>query len=145
MNCPLIASDGSKIGTFCLFDDEPRKLDDEQRELLRDLARLAAATVERDRADARLRADEDALRESERRMALAIAGSGTGIWDRNVRTNEIHYSPGWKAILGYADSEITCPASAATDYGNAADGRWSTNCADRQYRHCRDECGRCER
>jgi GGDEF domain-containing protein len=40
-------------------------------------------------------------------MALAIAGSGTGIWDRNIVTNEIHYSAGWKAILGYADWELT--------------------------------------
>lgn len=51
--------------------------------------------------------DEDARRKNERRMALAIEGSGTGIWDRDVRANEIHYSAGWKAILGYADSEIT--------------------------------------
>ncbi|MFZ6710590.1 sensor domain-containing diguanylate cyclase [Undibacterium sp. TC9W] len=40
------------------------------------------------------------------RMALAIEGSGTGIWDRDVPAGLIHYSPGWKAILGYADAEI---------------------------------------
>mgnify|MGYP002712553309 CR=1 FL=1 len=45
-----------------------------------------------------------ALRDSERRMALAIAGSGTGIWDRNISTGEIHYSSSWKALLGYADA-----------------------------------------
>lgn len=58
-------------------------------------------------APARLLDDIRALRESERRMALAIAGSGTGIWDRNILTNEIHYSEGWKAIIGYADDEIS--------------------------------------
>lgn len=41
------------------------------------------------------------------RMALAIEGSGTGIWDRDISAGRIHYSPGWKAMLGYADSEIT--------------------------------------
>ncbi|PXX43152.1 PAS domain S-box-containing protein/diguanylate cyclase (GGDEF)-like protein [Undibacterium pigrum] len=41
------------------------------------------------------------------RMALAIEGSATGIWDRDIPAGRIHYSPGWKAILGYADSEIT--------------------------------------
>lgn len=40
-------------------------------------------------------------------LTLAIEGSGTGIWDRNVATGEIHYSPTWKAMLGYADSEIS--------------------------------------
>ncbi|HEY9459666.1 MAG TPA: diguanylate cyclase [Paralcaligenes sp.] len=49
---------------------------------------------------------KDALREKETRLALAIEGSGTGVWDRNVPTGEIFYSPGWKAILGYSDSEI---------------------------------------
>ncbi|MFL9927341.1 diguanylate cyclase [Herbaspirillum lusitanum] len=41
------------------------------------------------------------------RMALAIEGSGTGIWDRNAVTGEIHYSQGWKAILGYEDWELS--------------------------------------
>jgi diguanylate cyclase (GGDEF)-like protein/PAS domain S-box-containing protein len=49
----------------------------------------------------------DMLRESEKRMALAITGSSTGVWDRNVLTGEIHYSTGWKAILGYAEHEIS--------------------------------------
>lgn len=104
--CPLLAADGRAIGVFALLDDQPRALDSEQRECLRDLARLAAASVENDHAAARLQVDAAALRDRERRMALAIAGSGTGIWDRNVQTGEIHYSTGWKAILGYADDEI---------------------------------------
>jgi diguanylate cyclase (GGDEF)-like protein len=39
--CPLRVSDGSKLGTLCLIDTKPRQLDDEERELLRDLARMA--------------------------------------------------------------------------------------------------------
>jgi diguanylate cyclase (GGDEF)-like protein/PAS domain S-box-containing protein len=105
--CPLRTSNGETLGAFCLLDTTPRELDDGQRECLRDFARLATAIVERDDVVARLKEDEDALREREKRMALAIAGSGTGIWDRNIPTNEIHYSEGWKAILGYADWELT--------------------------------------
>ncbi len=40
-------------------------------------------------------------------MALAIEGSGTGLWDRDVVTGEIRYSPGWKAILGYRPNELS--------------------------------------
>ncbi|WER47549.1 diguanylate cyclase [Cupriavidus sp. WKF15] len=47
------------------------------------------------------------LRKREQLLALAIAGSGTGIWDRNVATGEIQYSSGWKAMLGYADWEVS--------------------------------------
>ncbi|MEB0045218.1 MULTISPECIES: sensor domain-containing diguanylate cyclase [unclassified Pseudomonas] len=39
--CPLSVGDGSKLGTLCLIDTRPRRLDDEERELLRDLARMA--------------------------------------------------------------------------------------------------------
>ncbi|HEY9281303.1 MAG TPA: diguanylate cyclase [Eoetvoesiella sp.] len=105
--CPLITSNGNRVGVFCLLDIQPRKLNDEQLEFLSDLGSLAAAIVERDLADAQLKSQENLLRERERRMALAIEGSGTGIWDRNVETNEIYYSTSWKAILGYSDSEVS--------------------------------------
>lgn len=105
--CPLEASNGDLIGALWLLDDKPRELDDEQRECLRDLARLAAISAERDRLKSRLRTEAEALRESERRMALAIEGSGTGIWDRDLRTDEIHYSDGWKSILGYTANEVS--------------------------------------
>lgn len=48
-----------------------------------------------------------ALRASEARMALAIEGSGTGVWDRNIVSGEMYYSPGWKAMLGYEEHEIS--------------------------------------
>lgn len=44
--------------------------------------------------------------ESER-LALAIEGSGTGIWDRNVQTDEIYYSTDWKAMLGFKEDEVS--------------------------------------
>jgi len=39
-------------------------------------------------------------------LSLAVTNSGTGIWDRDVRSGFITYSSGWKAILGYRDDEI---------------------------------------
>ena len=50
---------------------------------------------------------EESLRESFTRMVLAIDGSDTGIWDRNIATGEILYSAGWKALLGYSDTEVS--------------------------------------
>ncbi|MFZ6047024.1 diguanylate cyclase [Pseudomonas sp. CR3202] len=104
--CPVRAEDGGVLGMLCLLHDQPRELDTAQLLLLRELARLAADLLARERADAELRRELEVLRGSERRMALAIAGSGTGIWDRNVTTGEIHYSTGWKAMLGYAEHEV---------------------------------------
>ncbi len=38
---------------------------------------------------------------------LAIATSGFGVWDRDVATGRIVYSAAWKAMLGYAEQEIS--------------------------------------
>jgi PAS domain S-box-containing protein len=55
---------------------------------------------------------EEALRQSEERLTLAFAGAQEGVWDWNLETGAVVYSPRWKQMLGYADEEIEPHVSA---------------------------------
>ncbi len=49
---------------------------------------------------------ESALRFSEERFNLAVIGSNDGLWDWDVLTGDIYFSPRSKELAGYADHEI---------------------------------------
>ncbi|TMS57272.1 diguanylate cyclase [Imbroritus primus] len=104
---PLLAEDGTLLGAFYLFDHRPQALCAMHRTCLDELAGVTASAVQQSRALASMTARNTTLMEKERRMLLAIEGSGTGIWDRNVAADEIHYSRSWKALLGYREHELT--------------------------------------
>jgi len=44
--------------------------------------------------------------ESEELWHFAIEGSGDGVWEWNVQTNEVWFSKRWKEMLGYAENEV---------------------------------------
>ncbi|MCI0485348.1 MAG: EAL domain-containing protein [Blastocatellia bacterium] len=62
------------------------------------------ATLKR-QTDERQQAFET-LAASEERYALVARSQSDGLWDWDLKTNEIHFCSRWKAMLGYAEDEI---------------------------------------
>ncbi|MEA5625912.1 PAS domain-containing protein [Nostoc sp. UHCC 0251] len=49
---------------------------------------------------------EQSLRDSEERLQMALEGSGGGLWDWNIITNEDYLSSRWLEMLGYEKGEL---------------------------------------
>ncbi len=49
---------------------------------------------------------EDALRSSQERLTLSLAGSPDGVWDWDIPSGDVFYSSRFKWLLGYQDDEF---------------------------------------
>jgi diguanylate cyclase (GGDEF)-like protein/PAS domain S-box-containing protein len=75
--------------------------DQDPVEILKTLPRDAAGTV----TGSQNRADP--LTEVETRCSYALQGSGLGVWDWNLESNKVYWSPVWLGMLGYQEGEIS--------------------------------------
>lgn len=49
---------------------------------------------------------ENALKKSEERLNLALQATNLGLWDWNLITNQVYFSPIWFSMIGYGPNEL---------------------------------------
>ncbi|GAP17099.1 GAF domain-containing protein [Levilinea saccharolytica] len=81
---PLCTSEGQVDGVLCMMSDATQQV-------------VGSEALQR---------TLQALREREERFDLVVRGTNDGIWDWNLQTQSVYYSPRWKAMIGYAENEL---------------------------------------
>jgi PAS domain S-box-containing protein len=67
---------------------------------------LQSLVFQFNRMSAQLSDSYAALQRKNDQLELVMRGSNEGIWDWDVRSNTVYFSPRWKSMLGYSESEI---------------------------------------
>ena len=89
--------------------ERTQKLSEINQELAISNQEIALEIQERQRVEA-------ILRERQERYELAVSGTNDGIWDWDLQTNEVYYSPTWMRILGYGDNPLPQLLSTWSDH-----------------------------
>jgi PAS domain S-box-containing protein len=90
---PIMSREGARLGTLATHFRSARNPSNQDLRLLDLYVRQAADIIERHQAD-------DALRESEERLRLAQLKTGIGLWDWDLRTGRVTWTPELEAIFG---------------------------------------------
>lgn len=67
---------------------------------------LELNTIKLQQEIAEKQAIEQKLRAKDERYELAVSGTNDGIWDWNLNTNEVYFSPAWMRIIGYENNPL---------------------------------------
>jgi PAS domain S-box-containing protein len=105
---PLVTAEGLALGSLCVSHTEPRAWTDDDLAALRDLAGVAAAEIERRRAEARSARAQEQLRSADAYFRAVVEQSLAGIYV--IQDGRFRYvNPALAAIFQYPVEELVRP------------------------------------
>ena len=93
LGAPLRAASGQVVGALAVYDSTPRDWSEDATELLEQLAASVVAELE-------LSAAQSAVGTSRAWLEVALEASSVGIWERDLRTEGIHWDDRCAALFG---------------------------------------------
>jgi PAS domain S-box-containing protein len=98
---------GKTIGALIIYSLHPEGFGPKESEILEQLAADLSYGIGALRAQEKHRQTQGKLNRTAEQLKVAVAASNTGLWDCDLQTNEVYYSPEWKRQLGYAEDELS--------------------------------------
>ncbi len=92
---PISSRSGAVLGSFAMYYESPRSPEPGELESIGLAARLAAIALDRARADA-------ALRRNEERLNRALQAAKMGTWEWEIASQRVTWSDGVEALFGVA-------------------------------------------
>ena len=91
---PIRLSAGQRVGTLCVIDQQPRRLDAQKTKVLTQLAGAAARAME-------MRLAEKELGEQSQRLQAILDSTGAGSWEVDLDSGDVRINAQYAHMLGY--------------------------------------------
>ena len=98
---------GELCGALTIFTTEPGFFREREMELLKEVSTDVSSAIDKIADHLLRRQTQEALAYSNERLALALAASRMGVWEWNIETNEVFWSPECYDIIGMKHPDPT--------------------------------------
>jgi diguanylate cyclase (GGDEF)-like protein/PAS domain S-box-containing protein len=102
---PIVLNDGSRVGTLCVIDRHPKKLTDNQREVLGYLAMAAAKALDSRRISRLFEKEHRVREEVEKNFQILSEFSLLGVFYANAQGECTYTNRRWQEIYGLSMEE----------------------------------------